>query len=88
MSPNAEKSRKVEKVEKEEEKKKKNAIEKEIEKIDDPNQNGETQSTTPKKVLFFVNIYTFIFSQTTDGPDFSIDILSCSLQSFQCRLLP
>ena len=84
MSPNAEKSRKVEKAEKEEEKKKKNAIEKEIEKIDDPNQNGETQSTTPKKVLilyvyiflnywwsWFLHWYTELFSTVVSVPTFT-----------------
>ena len=49
MSPNAEKSRKVEKVEKDEPK---TTIVKEIEKIEDPNQNGELKIPTPKKVHF------------------------------------
>ena len=51
VSPNAEKSRKVEKVEKDEPK---TTIVKEIEKIEDPNQNGELKVPTPKKVKFIV----------------------------------
>lgn len=48
VSPNAEKSRKVEKVEKDESK---TTIVKEIEKIEDPNQNDELKIPTPKKPL-------------------------------------